>query len=131
MQLNSKQFSVEEFKDQATWIGKLFTGLNQFLGEVNQGFKNGMTVNDNLYQEIREVKWVNKAQNFPLKFITKFAVHPRGLMPIYLLNNTTGNYSSLQPWIAWGYSDGQVTISEITGLNPNETYTIRILVIYG
>lgn len=131
MKINPQQFTTEDFPDQAKWIGKLFQGLNQFIGDVVNAFSNQLTVQENLYQEIKEIKWVNSTQNLPLKFRTKFAVYPKGLTPIYLLDNTTGNYSNLQPWVSWSYSDGQIIISEVTGLTPNITYTIRLLVIYG
>lgn len=131
MKLDPQRFSTEEFPDQASWISKLFSGLNQFTGNVVTGFTNQLTIEDNFYQEIREVKFTNSAQTFPLKFKAKFAVHPRGLTPIYLLNNTSGNYSDLQPWFSWNFADGQIIINSVTGLNPGEIYTARLLIIYG
>lgn len=129
--INPQKFTTEEFQDQASWIGKLFSGLNGFTGSVVTAFSNGFTVEDNLYQEIREIKYVNSSGNFPLKFKTKFSVHPKGLVPIYLLNNTLGSYSTAAPWVVWSYADGQVSISDISGLTASSTYTIRLLVLYG
>lgn len=131
MKINPQRFTTEEFQDQASWIGKLFQGLNKFTGDVVTAFGNSLSVEDNLHQEIREIKWVNKAQNFPLKFKTKFSVHPKGLAAIYLLNNTTGNPSDEKPGLAWSYNDGQVTITSMSGLTADTTYTIRLLVIYS
>lgn len=128
--LTPKKFTLEEFPEQRDWIGSLFSGLNQFIQEAVQGFSNSLTVKDNLFQEIKEIKWVNKAQDYPLSFRTKFVVNPKGILPIYLLNNTTGSYSPLAPWVVWSYSDGQVFISDISGLTASNTYTIRLLVIY-
>ena len=130
-QINPQKFTTEEFQDQQSWIGKLFSPLNQFTSSVVQAFNNGFSIEDNLYQELKDIKWVNSATNFPLKFKTKFAIHPKGLMPIYLLNNTLGSYSVLQPWVVWSYADGQVVISDISGLTAASTYTIRLLVIFG
>lgn len=129
--INSQKFTVEDFQTESSWIGKLFTPLNQFLGDVVGGFQSGMTVEDNLYQEIKEIKWVNSSGNFPLKFRTKFNVHPRGLTPIYLLNNTLGSFSTAAPWVVWSFVNGEVSISNISGLTADSTYTIRLLVIYG
>lgn len=128
--VSPKKFTVEEFQEQAKWIGPLFSGLNQFIGDVVGGFSNQLSVKENLYQEIKEIKWVNQSQDYPLKFKTKFAVHPKGIIPIYLLNNTLGSYSVAAPWVVWSYSDGQVSISDISGLTASSTYTIRLLVIY-
>lgn len=129
--ISPQRFSTEEFTDQQGWIDKLFSPLNQFTGDVVRAFSNGFNVEDNLFQEIKEIKWVNSATNFPLKFRTKFASQPKGLMPIYLLNNTLGAYSIAQPWVVWSYQDSTVTISDISGLTSSSTYTIRLLVIYG
>lgn len=128
--LTPKSFTVEQFPDQVKWIGKLFSPLNQLIQELVSGFSNNITVKDNLFQEIKEIKWTNTATNFPLGFRTKFVSNPSGLIPIYLVNNTTGDYSPLAPWVQWSYSDGQITIPAISGLTSGNTYTIRLLVIY-
>lgn len=126
-----QRFSVEEFTSQKDWIGKLFSPLNSFTGDVIRAFSNSLNIEDNLFQEIKEIKYVNSASNFPLKFRTKFNSAPKLILPGYLLNNTTGNYSSNQPWLEWSYQNNEVTISNISGLIANNTYTIRLLVIYG
>jgi hypothetical protein len=125
-----KKFTLEEFQEQAKWIGPLFSGLNQFIQDVVSGFSNSLSVKENLFQEIKEIKWVNQPQDYPLSFRTKFVVNPKGLLPIYLLNNTAGNFSIAAPWVVWSYADGQVKISNISGLTSGSTYTIRLLVIY-
>lgn len=130
-QINPQRFSTEEFPDQADWISKLFSPLNQFTGDIVRAFRNQITIHDNLYQEIKEIKFVNSSPNFPLKFKTKFAVSPKGLHYIYLYNNTLGIYSALAPHVVWTYQDGQVIISNISGLTANSTYTIRVLVLFG
>ena len=129
--LNPQRFSTEEFPEQENWISKLFQPLNQFTGEVVRAFSNSLNIEDNLYQEIKEIKYVNSATNFPLKFRTKYNVSPRGLSVIYLLNNTTGSYSTQQPWLVWSYKSGDVSIGDISGLTASSTYTIRLLVYYG
>lgn len=129
--ISPQRFSVEEFPEQQDWIGKLFTPLNQLTGEIVAAFANGLSVKDNLMQEIKEVKWVNSTTNFPLKFRTKFGNKaPIALLPGYLLNNTTGAYSTVQPWVVWSYKDGEVLISDVMGLVSGNTYTIRLVVIY-
>lgn len=129
--LNPQRFTSEEFPDQAKWIGKLFSGLNQFTGDVVNAFSNQISVQDNLHQEIKEIKFVNQGSDYPIKFKLKFNQNPRGLTPIYLLNNTTGEPSILQPWVIWTYADGQIRISDISGLTASNTYTIRLLIIYS
>lgn len=129
--LQPKKFTVEDFQDQSSWIDKLFSPLNSFTGSLVESFNNQITVTDNLYQEIKEIKYVNTSTNFPLVFRTKFASYPRGLFPIYLQNTTLNSYSTLVPWVVWSYADNQITITDISGLTNGSSYTIRLLVIYG
>ena len=129
--IQPKRFTVEEFQDQKDWIAPLFSSLNQFMQEVAVALGNGLNVADNLQQEIREIKFVNSSTNFPIKFTTKFAINPRGLLPIYVFNNTLGSYSAAAPWLEWSYANGEVSISAISGLTASSTYTIRLLVFFG
>lgn len=129
--LSPSRFTVEEFPEQKSWISKLFSSLNAFTGDVVRAFQNSLSIEDNLFQEIKEIKYTNSATNFPLKFKTKFNSAPIGITVIYLLNRTTGAYSTAQPWVVWSYQDGSVTISDISGLTASSDYTIKLLVIYG
>ncbi|WP_413581103.1 hypothetical protein [Bdellovibrio sp. HCB288] len=131
MKISSQRFSAEDFTEQQSWIGKLFTPLNQFMGEVIRAFSNSVTIEDNLYQEIKEVQWRQSTTDLPFKFRTKFAVIPRGLLPIYLLNRSTGGYSTVGPWVEWSYQNGEVTLVNVHGLVSGQDYTMRLLVIYG
>jgi hypothetical protein len=129
--LNPQRFSTEEFPEQQDWISKLFQPLNQFTDEVVRAFSNSFNIEDNLFQEIKEIKYVNSASNFPLKFRTKFNSSPKGLSVIYLFNNTTGSYSALQPWVVWSFKNNEIEITSISGLTAASTYTIRLLAFYG
>jgi hypothetical protein len=127
------KFNVESFQEQASWIGGFFSTLNQFIGDTVLTTTNNVTVRDNLFQEIKEIKFKNDTNNFPMKFKTKFNFFPQGLMNIYLFNNTIGSMAvpSVTPYIQWTFKDNEIIISSITGLTASTTYTIRILVIYG
>jgi hypothetical protein len=129
--VNPQKFTLEDFPEQRDWLGKLFSPLNQFLGDVVRAFNNGFTIEENLYQEIREIKFKNSTNNFPYKFKTKFNSIPKGLVSIYLFNNTTGSYSSQTPLVVWSYAEQEVSISQISGLTTDVNYTIRVLLIYG
>ena len=129
--INPQKFTNEDFVEQQDWIGKLFSPLNQFLGDVVRAFNNALTIEDNLYQEIREIKFKNATNIFPYKFKTKFSAIPKGLVSIYLFNNDLGEYSDESPLVVWSYSNQEVTISQMTGLTTDVNYTIRVLIIYG
>lgn len=129
--INPQKFTNEDFIEQQSWIGKLFSPLNAFIGDVVRAFNNALTIEDNLYQEIREIKFKNATNNFPYKFRTKFNAIPKGLVSIYLFNNDTGEYSDESPLVVWSYASNEVTISQISGLTADVNYTIRVLILYG
>ena len=129
--INPTKFLLEDFQENKGFAEKLFGPLNQFINDVFLSYRNALTIEDNLFQEIKEIKYKNDANNFPLRFKTKFNTLPKGILPIYLFNNTLGTYSTQTPWVVWTYQDGQVVISDISGLTASSTYTIRFLVIYN
>lgn len=129
--INPTKFLLEDFQENKGFAEKLFGPLNQFINDVFLSYRNALTIEDNLFQEIKEIKYKNDSNNFPLRFNTKFNTLPKGMFPIYVYNNTLGSYSTLQPWVVWTYQDGQIVISSISGLTASSTYTIRFLVIYN
>lgn len=129
--LSPQKFIVEQFQGQADWIGPLFSSLNSFINDVVISFTNKLTISDNLYQEIKEIKWKNNSGDFPLKFKTKFISNPVGMIPIFLYNNTLSANSAQVPVLTWSYGNGEISITALTGLTAASTYTIRLLVIYG
>lgn len=131
MRINPAKLTLEDFPDQRDWIGKMFSVLNTFTGDLVRAFSNQISVEDNLFQEIKEIKWINSSNEFPLKFKTKFSTAPKGLSVIYLYNNTLSAYSTSAPWVQWGFQDGQVLISAISGLTAASQYTIRLHLVYG
>ena len=129
--ISPAKLTLEDFPNQRDWIGPLFSLLNTFTGDVINAFSNATTIQDNLYQEIKELRFVNTTALFPLRFKTKFSSAPKGLMPIYLYNNTTVTYSTAQPWVQWSYASGILSISSVSGLTASSDYTMRLLVLYG
>lgn len=131
MKLTPAKLTLEDFPNQRDWIGNLFLILNSFTGDVVRGFSNQLTIEENLYQEIREIKWTAGSGDLPLSFQTKFKTAPKGLLPIYLFDQTAGTYSTSQPWFVWSYANGSVSILDVSGLTAGRTYSARILLIYG
>lgn len=129
--LTPAKLTLEDFKEQRAWIGPLFSILNALTGELVSLLNNGLTIEDNLKQEIKELKFKNSAVDYPVKFTTKFKSQPKGLFPIYFYNNTLSIYSIQTPWVEWSYADGLISISNVSGLTADYSYTIRLLVIYG
>lgn len=129
--ISPSKLSIEDFPEQRSWIGKLFEVLNQFSGELNTSFQNALTIQDNLFQEIKELKFKYSTDQLPIKFRAKFGTSPQGILPIYLYDTTSNVYGPAAPWPVWSYADGQVSIASIVGLTSNHNYVMRLLIIYG
>lgn len=126
-----QKFTLESFPTQASWIGNLLSPLNTFLNDLVIQFSNNLSIADNLFQEIKEIRFKNETNEFPLRFRTKFNVNPKGLLLIFIYDNTTSSPAALNPAIGWEFINGEIQISSISGLTASKTYTIRLLVIYG
>ena len=131
MQLKPQRFTIEQFRKQADWIGNLIGPLNSWINDIVLASTNQFTVADNLYQEIKEIKFKNETNSFPLRFRAKFNVNPQGMLLIYIYNNTLGQYASQTPIVEWSFNNGEVIISAASGLTSGHVYTVRFLVIYG
>lgn len=130
-QLRPQKLIIEAFKEQAQWIGSLLNPINFMFNDLVLAFNNNITVGENLYQEIKELKFKNETVNFPLKFKTKFNVNPKGLVMIYAYDNTLSKNAALSSGIDWKFQDNQIIITSISGLTASTTYTIRLHLIYG
>ena len=130
MKLSNQKLSIEGFPEQASWIGKLFTPLNQFISQVYSGFNNNITVADNLFQEIKSVTFVNDATCFPITVKLKFNVMPSFVM-LGTCITSTGTYTTVYPLLTWSFSNGELKINSISGLTSNLKYTIKLLIIYA
>lgn len=129
--IKPQKFIVEAFRDQASWIGSLLNPLNFMFNDLSLAFNNQITVKDNLYQEIKEIKFKNETASFPLRFRTKFNVYPQGMLMIYSYNNTLSTPAALNAAIDWTFTNNEIVISSISGLTASQSYTIKMLVIYG
>lgn len=130
MKISPRRYTVEEFPEQQSWIGSLISPLNQTIQELFSGLNNNITIQDNLYQEVKEIKFVVDATTYPIKFKTKFNKQPLGVQVIYCRDNT-GATTSDYPWVDWSFNDGLFTITSIANLTTNANYTIRLHIIYA
>lgn len=128
--LNSQNFTLEGFKEQSTWIGKLFSPLNSFISQVYSAFQNQLTIADNLYMEIKSITFINESSNFPINFAPKFKKHPEFVLIGQCLDSNDG-LPSVAPLIDWDYADNIISINSISGLTTSSKYTVKFLIIYG
>lgn len=128
--ISNRKLTLEDFKDQQEWIGKLLQTLNNFIGDVFQAMNNGLTVEDNLNQEIKELKFLNDSTTFPLDFKTKFNVYPKGLSVISCRDSSNVDLTTA-PFVNWSFNNGVIRITSITGLTSGRTYKMNLHVIYS
>lgn len=129
MKLSSKRFLAEDFKDSPELL-PLLTALNTTLQELQLLNINKVNIEDNLNQEILELKFLNDSVAFPMRVKTKFATTPKGLSCIYC-QATDGTTASNTPWFTWSFANQLLTISSMTNLTSNKTYNIRLHIIYS
>ena len=130
MKITPKKLSVEDFPEQQGWIGGLLSSFNQLAQELLPINSNNVTVSENLFQEIKELKFTLDAGTYPVKFRTKFNKLPQGLYCVYCVDSEGGTASE-QPFPTWSFKEQQLSISALTGLTSGKTYTIKFLIIYG
>ena len=129
--ISPRKFSLEDFPSAPAWMGAFLSTLNQFIQEVYSGTQNNVTVEDNLYREIKELKFTLDSATYPISFKPKWNVNPKGMAVIYCLASD-GTSPSTYPWISYSMtSKGLIEISAILGLTSGKTYSIRMEIIYG
>ena len=131
MKIRQYKLTTEEFKEQAEWIIRLISPLNNFMSDVNFAFNNNITIADNLRQEIKEIDHTENARNYPILISPKYGV-PKGLQIIYCKHNqSTPVDLTAAPFINYEIdAQTKIKITSITGLVADYRYTIRIHVIY-
>ena len=127
--ITTQTFTVESFKDQGSWIGKLFGPLNSFISQVVLALNNRLTIQDNLFQELKSIEFVNESTNFPVKFTTKFNKFPQ-IVLVGSCIDSDGGYPSVQPLLNWTFKDNYLIINSISGLTASNVYTLKLLIIY-
>lgn len=127
MKITTQKFTLESYKDQASWIGKLFSPLNSFIGQIATIFQNNISVQDNLYQEVKEIRFLNENSYFPIKFKTKFNKYPQIAMVGACVDENGQNTLTA---MNWSFENGTFSINSLSGLSPSTTYAIKLLIIY-
>lgn len=132
----NKRLLAEDFPpEQKSWIIRLLIPLNDFMTQVTGAFNNGITVRENMLAEHREVEFIVRATadlTFPLKFKTKFALKPLVVTVVGAKEVSGAPQPIGQAVFAdWTYENGQISITNLTGLTIGTTYKVMFHVSYG
>lgn len=131
---NIRRLIVEDFpqEDRQT-VEKIAVVLNHFMENV-YNVVNGNIEFDNLNQEVIDVKVTVDASGVPTqttKISTENIRNPQGMLVIRAINSTNRtNYPTSAPFVSYTPIGGNLQrINNISGLQANEEYQLRLLVI--
>jgi hypothetical protein len=104
---------TEDFPGQEKWISRLFFPLNQFLETVTNAINGNITHGDNIPCQTQQLLFVYGAiTDFPKIFKWTLPVAPVEIR----VCSATENGTAIAMAVAWSYSAGTVTISQLLKL---------------
>ena len=131
-----KRIIVEDFPDEdKPTIEKLAYILNDFMSQVVDAFNKNITI-DNLKQNIIDYEVMVDADGKPISGTTikiSGIGEIKGLIVIYAQNKTNVSlFPTSTPFVSFvTQGDGQYTIKNVSGLQLNNKYLLRLLAIAG
>ena|SRR5688572_14770620 len=103
---NVKRLLVEDFPSQAAWIGQLLTPLNQFVENVTAALTKGLTIGDNLDQQITEFTFLGSET---VEFKCNTRNRPKGVV-ISRFETVSGTPPTAAVQPVWSYDSTTSTI---------------------
>lgn len=128
--------SREEIKEAPSWIDKLLSPLNTFMGSVYDALNRNLTFAQNIRCTIKELRFTTEADyvsadNFAeLVFSTGLKVKAFGVTVQQLSKTASPSAVITAPTsIDWTERDGEIHVRFVAGLEDSTAYFIRFLVI--
>jgi len=113
-------------------IGSLGNVLNPALQSISIALNKGLTIQDNLLASVVNITITVDSTGTPLNPITfpsNLGSPTQHLLITQAFNLTNTNaYPTGAPFITWVDNAGQVNINNVTGLQANNQYSLRIIV---
>jgi len=104
------------------WMKTALVTLNKFMQDTYSVLKKGITFQDNIRADIKELNL-----RAP---VSEFKVPSTIQVPIgVLLLGVTGKLITSEPVLQWSPTQGGVLIDSISGLTSGNEYKVRILII--
>lgn len=123
---------MEDFasKDQPL-VGKIAFVLNPGLEILTQALNKNITFQDNVYCQVKDVTVTVDANGIPTsttQIKSTLNNNSQGLMCVLAINSTNPSvYPTGYPFISFTETNKLITIQHITGLQPNNSYQLRII----
>lgn len=114
-------------------IDPLGFSINPFMTQLLSALNNNLSVKDNLNMQYKDITVTVDASGKPLSSIVyKSTLNgvTQGVTVIRADNLTnTRTYPTSCPFVSWSDNSGQVTIINISGLQANQKYQLRLLAV--
>jgi hypothetical protein len=107
-------------------LPNLFGAINQFIDQVTYALNKNITFTDNFAAVDSEIQVTGNGAGSFIKW--PYTTPCKGAMVLSVTNNTNSSaVLSSAPFIEFEASAGQITIKNITGLQTNNKYTLRVV----
>jgi len=127
-----KRIAEEDFKEEdRDLIRKLAFSLNPALDQLNSALDKNIDF-DNLNQSVVSFKVQVDAlgiPTIPLQLASPLKSSIQGILCIRVDNLTDGALLTGAPFVNFTRNSGLLTISQITGLQPNKQYNVVVILI--
>lgn len=124
-------FTKDYKKDYQDLIESLSVSLNNGIESLYTALNNNVTLRDNMKASIKDVTVSVDASGKPVNatsFALDFSGQIDGVMVLSAFNQTNANiYPTTAPFISYTQSTDSIIINNITGLQPGNTYLIRVV----
>lgn len=127
-----KRLIKEDFKStEQEMIGKVAFILNPAMEAITNALTSGLTIEDNFNGNVKEIVVTVDAAGLPtsstsfksgLKLPVKNLIVTRAIN----LSNSTA-YPTSHPFINFTDNGGQITINQVSGLQANNKYQLRVI----
>jgi hypothetical protein len=127
-----KKILREDIKDAPPWAMKIVDTLNSFMESVYTALNKNITFTENTASFVKEVVYTTPS-TYPtmdnVSFMNTLKTRASGVLPLQIYDRSTYTAPSGPCFIPWVETKGTIVLGPITGLAPDKTYVVRVLVI--
>jgi hypothetical protein len=125
-------FKTDYAEDYQELVDKMAVSINNGFDTLFDALNNKLTFTDNILSTIQEFSVSVDSNGTPIKKNTQFKLAVgqttlQGLIIIDCYEEKTNNPPPSAPFISFTKNEGNVIITNINGLTPITTYTVKVL----
>lgn len=123
-----KTLQIEDFPSQKSWIGKMLVPLNQFMGSVYNSLNGSLELGVNIRAQVQTIEFIEGTTDLPFRFQSTIGRPRMVLIGEAADVSDTPSALTAAPFAVWSFSNGQVVLDDLIGLNSGQTYRLTFLV---